>query len=321
MNKTVLVTGAGGFIGHHMVKYLKGKGYIVRGVDIKKPEFEPSSADEFLLLDLRDTKNAQKAVRGVLDVYHFAANMGGVGYIDQVRASIMHDNLLINISMLEASVKEKIQRFFFSSSACVYPKNKQNITLNRGLQETDVFPADPDTLYGWEKLTSEQLCLAYYQDYGLQIRIARFHNIYGPLGTWKGGKEKSPAALCRKIVQAAKKDTIEVWGDGKQTRSYCYIDDCVEGVYKLMQSDIMTPINIGSDRLVSIQEIIQIISSISRKTISVRYDTSRPQGVRGRNANIDMAKKILRWEPKISLEKGLAITYAWIEKQNALKAR
>lgn len=315
MVKTAVVTGAGGFIGHHMVKYLKRRGYSVRGVDIKKPEYELSSADEFLLLDLREGKNAQKAVQGVKNVYNFAANMGGVGYIDKIHAQIMHDNLLININMLESSVKEKIERYFFSSSACVYPKSMQTKTVNRGLREKDAFPANPDTMYGWEKLTAEQLCLSYHQDYGLQTRIARFHNIYGPLGTWKGGREKSPAAICRKIAQAKDEDTIDVWGDGKQTRSYCYIDDCVDGVYALMQSDITTPLNIGSNRLVSINDLIEIVASVSKKRIHIRYDASQPQGVRGRNANIGEAKKLLQWKPKTSLEKGLNITYKWIQEQ------
>ena len=311
----VLVTGAGGFIGHHMVKFLKGKGYAVRGVDIKKPEFEPTSADKFYLSDLREKDNAVKAVQGVDEVYNFAANMGGVGYIDKVHAQIMHDNLLININMLEASVKKKIKRFFFSSSACVYPMEKQSSTVNTGLREVDAFPADPDTVYGWEKLTTEQLCHSYHLDYGLETRVARFHNIYGPLGAWTGGREKSPAAICRKIAQAKKEDTIEIWGDGKQTRSYCYIDDCMEGIYTLMLSDIRTPVNIGSDRLVSINDVVHIISTISGKKIHMKYDSTKPQGVRGRNANIQEAKKKLHWEPKVSLEQGFKNTYLWIEQQ------
>ena len=315
MKKQAVVTGAGGFIGHHMVKYLKQKGYYVRGVDIKKPEFEKTEADEFILLDLRDTKSAKKAVVGMQEVYNFAANMGGVGYIDHVRADILHDNLLINIHMLEHAAKEKVQRYFFSSSACVYPKGKQSDVVNKGLRESDAFPADPDTAYGWEKLTAEQLCLSYAEDYGLETRSARFHNIYGPLGTWRGGREKSPAAICRKIAEVKQEDTIEIWGDGKQTRSYCYIDDCVEGVYMLMQSDIAVPLNIGSDRLVSINDVIDIISAIAKKTIHVRYDLTKPQGVRGRNADINAAKKLIGWEPKISLEIGLDSTYQWIEQQ------
>jgi len=315
MKQTAVVTGAGGFIGHHMVGYLKQKGYFVRGVDIKKPEFEKTTADEFLLLDLRDIKNAKKAVAGMKEVYTFAANMGGVAFIDKFHAEIMHDNLLININMLESSKNEKVHRFFFPSSACVYPKGKQKTIHNSGLRESDVFPADPDTKYGWEKLTTEQLCFAYYEDYGLETRIARFHNVYGPLGTWQGGREKSPAALCRKVAEVDDNGTITVWGDGKQTRSYCYIDDCLEGVYTLMKSNVQTPVNIGSDRLISVDEMVEIVAGVAGKRIHIQHDVSQPQGVRGRNANIQMAHRILHWKPNVSLEEGLKRTYTWINEQ------
>lgn len=315
MKTKVLVTGAGGFIGHHMVTYLKGKGCWVRGVDIKRPEYEKTHADEFLLLDLREYKNALKATKGMEYVYNFAANMGGIGFIETVHAEVMHDNLLINVHMLEAAKVNKIKRFFFSSSACIYPRYLQKKTKITGLKESDAYPADPDNEYGWEKLVTERLCKNYSDDYGLDTRVARFHNIYGPLGTWRGGREKSPAAICRKVAQAKKTDTIEVWGDGKQGRSYCFVDDCVEGVYRLMQSKIHEPINIGSDRLVSINELIDIVAAFDGKTIHKRYDRTKPQGVRGRNADIRMAAKLLKWKPHHSLEQGLLETHIWIKEQ------
>ena len=313
--KKALVTGAGGFIGYHMVQYLQKKGYFVRGVDIKKPEYEKTTANEFFLLDLRLWKNAQKVVKNMEEIYNFAGNMGGIGFIETVHAEVMRDNVLISTHMLEASRIHKVKRFFFSSSACIYPRYLQKKTLNEGLREDDAYPADPDNEYGWEKLFTERLCKNYNLDYGVETRVARFHNIYGPLGTWQGGREKSPAAICRKIAIAKDQDTIDVWGDGKQGRSYCFIDDCVEGVYRLMQSDIREPINIGSDRMVSINELIDIVAKIAGKTIHKRYDTTKPQGVRGRNANIDKIKKLLNWSPKVSLENGLSKTYAWINTQ------
>lgn len=311
--KKAVVTGAGGFIGHHMVKYLKKKNYFVRGVDIKKPEYEKTSADEFLLLDLRNYKNAEKATKGMDIVFNFAANMGGIGFIETVHAEIMHDNVLINTHMLEASLKNKIERFFFSSSACIYPTYMQKGTKNLGLKESDAYPADPDNEYGWEKLFTERLCDDYYRDYGLETRVARFHNIFGPNGTWQGGREKSPAAICRKVALAKDKDKIEVWGDGKQGRSYCFVEDCVEGVYRLTMSDIRHPLNIGSDRLVSINQLIDIVASFDGKKISKKYDLTKPQGVRGRNSDNTLLKKLLKWEPSTSLEEGLNITYEWIK--------
>lgn len=315
MKTKILVTGAGGFIGHHMVKYLKRKGFFVRGVDIKKPEFEKTVADEFFLLDLRDWVNAQKAVKGIDHVYNFAANMGGIGFIETVHAEVMHDNVLINTQILEASRQNKVKRFFFSSSACIYPRYLQKKPLNRGLKEDDAYPADPDNEYGWEKLFTERLCNDYLKDYGLETRIARFHNVFGPLGTWQGGREKSPAAICRKVALAKMEDTIEVWGDGKQGRSYCFINDCVEGVFKLMQSNIHDPLNIGSDRLISINDLIDMVAEFDGKIIHKRYDKTKPQGVRGRNANNNKIKRLLGWHPRYTLEEGMKETYEWIKKQ------
>lgn len=311
----VLVAGAGGFIGHHLVDYLQKKGYWVRGVNIKKPEFQKTSADEFLILDLREKTNSDKATKGMSHVYNLAANMGGVGFIETIHAEIMHDNVLIDTNMLESSRKNKIKRFFYSSSACIYPTYKQRKLKNPGLREEDAYPADPDNSYGWEKLFTERLCSDYYKDHGLETRVARFHNVYGPLGTWQGGREKSPAALCRKIALAKNGESIEVWGDGNQTRSYCYIEDCVEGIYRLMMSEIRHPLNVGSSRLVSINKLIDIISKIAGKKIHKKYDASKPQGVRGRNSDNTLIKKLLNWEPSTSLEKGLGLTYAWISTQ------
>lgn len=315
MKNKILVTGAGGFIGHHMVKLLKQKGYWVRGVDIKQPEFEPTFADEFLLLDLREKDNSLKATESIEHVYNFAANMGGIGFIETIHAEVMRDNVLINTHLLEASLKNGVKKFFFASSACIYPKYLQKGEENLGLREFDAYPADPDNEYGWEKLFTERLCLNYWTDFGLETRVARFHNVYGPLGTWQGGREKSPAALCRKIALAEDGGEIEVWGDGNQTRSYCFVDDCVEGVYKLMNSQIRKPVNIGSDRLVSINELIEIISKIAGKNIRKKYDLTKPQGVRGRNSNNDLILYLLDWEPNTSLEEGLNKTYNWIKSQ------
>jgi GDP-D-mannose 3',5'-epimerase len=313
--KTALVTGAGGFIGHHMIKYLKKKKFLVRGVDIKYPEFEKTAADEFLRIDLREKRHSLKATKDVDFVFNFAANMGGIGFIETVHAEIMRDNILINTHMLEGARVNKVKRFFYSSSACIYPRYKQFKKKNVGLRESDAYPADPDNEYGWEKLFTERLCENYYKEFGLETRIARFHNVFGPLGTWQGGREKSPAALCRKIALANDGDTIEVWGDGKQGRSYCYVDDCVEGVYKLMFSSVRKPINIGSDRLVSINELIGLISTIAGKSLKKTYDTTKPQGVRGRNSDNTLVNELLSWSPKIPLEVGLKKTYKWINQQ------
>ena len=310
-----LVTGAGGFIGHHLIKYLKIKGYWVRGVDIVTSKFEATTADEFEFLDLRRWANCLQAARGIDEVYHLAANMGGIGFITNVKAQVMHDNVLINAHMLEAARLHQVKRFFFSSSACVYPTYKQVRPDITGLKESDVYPAQPDNEYGWEKLFTERLCLDYYQEHGLETRIARFHNIYGPLGAWRGGREKSPAAICRKVAEAEDGGFIEIWGDGKQTRSYCYIDDCLEGIFALTQSNIREPLNIGSDRMVTISELADMVMKIAGKRLTKNYDLTKPQGVRGRNSDNSRVKKLLGWEAKVSLEEGLARTYRWIALQ------
>jgi len=311
----VVVTGAGGFIGHHLVKYLVAKGYWVRGVDIKEPEYEATSAHEFLVLDLKYWENCQKATAGVDEVYALAANMGGIGFIESNKGLIVRDSTLINIHTIEAARENKCKRFLFTSSACIYPGYRQKDPDVIPLKEEEAYPADPEDGYGWEKLYMERVCRHYREDFGLDTRIVRFHNIFGPLGTYDGGREKSPAAISRKISLANDGDIIEVWGDGNQTRSYCYIDDCVEGIYRLMRSDFHEPLNLGQDRMLSINELVDVVAKIAGKTIYRSHDLTKPQGVRGRNSDNTLLRKVLGWEPQMSLEDGLAITYKWIDGQ------
>jgi len=315
-NQRALVTGAGGFIGHHLVQRLKAEGHWVRGVDLKDPEYEASIADEFELLDLRKYDNALLATRGGIDhVYNLAADMGGIGYITASHADISRNNILINAHMLEASRLNGVSRFLFSSSACVYAQYKQRLPEVTPLREEDAYPADPEAGYGWEKLFTEELCRYYWQDYRFETRIARFHNVFGPLGTYEGGKEKAPAAISRKVALAWDGGDIDVWGDGEQTRSFMYVDDCVEGLLRLIVSDYRDPLNLGTDRLISINELVDLISGIAGKRLTRRHDLTRPQGVRGRNSDNRRLRQALSWEPSVSLEQGLALTYRWIENE------
>lgn len=316
MMTKVLVTGAGGFIGHHLVTFLKRQGYWVRGVDQKAPEYSKTDADEFLLLDLRRWENCLAATRDIEEVYALAADMGGMGFISAHHAEILHNNSLINLHTLDAARENSVKRYLYSSSACVYPEFKQTSADVVPLKEEDAYPAQPQDAYGWEKLVTERLCTHYREDYGIQTRIVRFHNIFGPLGTWEGGREKAPAAMCRKVAIAklSGNHEIEIWGDGRQTRSFCYIDDCVAGIFKLMRSDYPLPLNLGQDRMVTIDELADLVANAAGIKIRKKH-IDGPQGVRGRNSDNTRLRDTLHWQPEVSLEEGLGRTYRWIEDQ------
>jgi nucleoside-diphosphate-sugar epimerase len=316
----VLVTGAGGFIGHHLVKRLKKEGCWVRGVDLKYPEFEPTAADEFEILDMRRWADCLQATRGVEDTYALAADMGGMGFISKYHAQILHNNLLISNHTLDAARINGVKRYLFTSSACIYPEFKQTEVNVTPLKEEDAYPAQPQDAYGWEKLVTERLCKHYREQYGVETHVVRFHNMFGPMGKWEGGREKAPAALCRKVAVAKLQGepSIEIWGDGEQTRSFCYVDDCVEGIYRLMTSDFPGPVNLGQDRLVTVNELADLIMQAAGVRLEKKH-IEGPLGVRGRNSDNTLVKQKLGWEPKVSLEDGLARTYTWIE--GLVKAR
>lgn len=316
-NKKALVAGAGGFIGSHLVKFLKRKGYWVRGVDIKKPEYSKSLADEFVVGDLRDIKICKKVLDFAFDeVYQLAADMGGAGYLftGDHDADVLHNSAQINLNMVSVANSIGVKKIFFSSSACIYPKSNQLDPNNPKCSEDSAYPADPDSEYGWEKLFSEHLYLSYNRNYGLDVRIARFHNVFGPEGSWREGKEKFPAAICRKVAMAKDGGTIEIWGDGNQTRSFLYIDDCLNGIFRLMKSKFRGPLNIGSDEMFSINEVAQMVIGISGKRIKIKH-IKGPVGVRGRNSDNRLIKKTLGWAPALSLKHGMEKTYQWVNEQ------
>jgi len=314
--KTALVCGGGGFIGGHLINRLKKEGYFVRGVDLKENEYGNDKADEFVIGDLRDSNVAEKVVKGMNEVYQLAADMGGAGYIftGDHDAAVMHNSALCNLNVLDAAEKAGVKKIFYSSSACMYPEYNQLDPDNPKCSEDSAYPAAPDSEYGWEKLFSERLYFAYQRNTKIKVKVARFHNIFGPAGTWTGGKEKAPAALCRKVAETEDGSFIEVWGDGKQTRSFLFIDECVEAVRRLMDSEFSGPVNIGSEEMISINDFAKMVIDISGKNISIK-NIPGPTGVRGRNSDNKLIREKLGWEPDIPLRKGMEITYKWINQQ------
>lgn len=308
----IVVAGAGGFIGHHLVKRLKAEGHWVRGVDLKRPEFEGSAADEFVIADLRGYESCREAAWGMDDVYQLAADMGGIGYITANHAFLTRNNALINSHMLEAARVCQVRRYLYTSSACVYPSFLQDDEDVTPLREEQAIPADPEKGYGWEKLFAEQLTGYYHEECGLDTRIVRFHNIYGPLGVYEGGREKAPAAICRKVALAAEGDGIEVWGDGEQTRSFCYIDDCIEGLRRIMESGYTGPVNLGTEELITVNQLVDAVCAAAGKRLSRNHDLTKPQGVRGRNSDNTMLNEIIGWQPAITFREGIEPTYRWI---------
>ena len=318
----ILITGGGGFIGGAMVAELRRQGYKrIRAVDVKPLDewYQVFDDADNLVLDLNLKENCERAAEGAAEVYNFAANMGGMGFIENNKALCML-SVLINTHMLQAAQKSGVKRFFYSSSACVYNSEKQTDPNNPGLKEEDAYPALAEDGYGWEKLFSERMCRHFREDYGMYVRVARFHNVYGPFGTWDGGREKAPAAICRKVIQAkvSGKHEIVIWGDGTRTRSFMYIDDCIQGVQKIMDSGILEPINLGSSEMVSINQLVDIVEDIAKIKLKRIYDLDAPKGVTGRNSDNTLIKKYLGWEPNISLRQGLEKTYAWIYDQYML---
>ncbi len=321
--KKALVLGAGGFIGSHLVTRLKKEGYYVKGIDLKYPEFSKSSADDFVIGDLRDFSVCQAHITEDIDeIYQLAADMGGAGYLftGDNDFNVMHNSASINLNVAHFAIKSGVGKVFFSSSACIYPKCNQVDPDNPNCAESTAYPAEPDSEYGWEKIFSERLFAAAYRNYGLEVRMARFHNIFGPEGTWDSGKEKAPAALCRKVAMAKNGDAIEIWGNGLQTRSFLYIDDCIDGIRTLMKSDAKEPLNIGSEEMVTINELAEMIIEKSGKSVRLKH-IDGPIGVMGRNSDNRLVTKTIGWEPKISLKEGLEKTYVWIEEQVQLKEK